>query len=95
MDLLAGLKRAERIAAHTSFFKSGICVGRTFVCVVKTSPLPSAIKIFEPIDQNMPGRNQPTFRKLLQGGNDTLRIYEDFSIPMQSTFCAQICVWRA
>jgi hypothetical protein len=95
MDPLAGLKRAKRIAAHTSFFKSGICVGRTFVCVVKTSPLPSAIKIFEPIDQNMPGRNQPTFRKLLQGGNDTLRIYEDFSIPMQSTFCAQICVWRA
>ena len=85
MDPLAGLKRAKRIAAHTSFFKSGICVGRTFVCVVKTSPLSSTIKIFEPIDQNIRGRNKPTFRKLLQGGNDTLRIYKEFYIPVQSS----------
>ncbi|KAH9000096.1 CNH-domain-containing protein [Lactarius akahatsu] len=85
MDPLAGLKRAKRIAAHTSFFKSGVCVGRTFVCVVKTSPLSSTIKIFEPIDQNVRGRNKPTFRKLLQGGNDTLRIYKEFYIPVQSS----------
>jgi hypothetical protein len=85
MDPLAGVKRAKRIAAHTSFFKSGICVGRTFVCVVKTSPLSSTIKIFEPIDQNVRGRNKPTFRKLLQGGNDTLRIYKEFYIPVQSS----------
>jgi hypothetical protein len=63
MDPLAGLKRAKRIAAHTSIFKSGICVGRTFVCVVKTSPLSSTI--FEPIDQNVRVRNKPTFCKLL------------------------------
>ena len=85
MDPLAGLKRAKRIAAHTSFFKSGVCVGRTFVCVVKTSPISSTIKVFEPIDQNVRGRNKPTFRKLLQGGNDTLRIYKEFYIPVQST----------
>ncbi|KAN0129875.1 CNH domain containing protein, partial [Lactarius tabidus] len=85
MDPLAGVKRAKRIAAHTSFFKSGICVGRTFVCVVKTSLLSSTIKIFEPIDQNVRGRNKPTFRKLLQGGNDTLRIYKEFYIPVQSS----------
>lgn len=29
MDPLAGLKRAKRIAAHTSFVKSSICVERT------------------------------------------------------------------
>jgi hypothetical protein len=85
MDPLAGLKRAKRIAAGTSFFKSGICIGRTFVCVVKTSPLSSTIKIFEPIDQNVRGRNKPTFRKLLQGGDDTLRIYKEFHIPVQSS----------
>ena len=39
MDLLAGLKRAKHIAADTSFFKSGLCVRRMFVCVVKTSLL--------------------------------------------------------
>ncbi|KAI0272327.1 CNH domain-containing protein [Gloeopeniophorella convolvens] len=85
IDPLAGLKRAKRIAAHTSFFKSGACLGRTFVCVVKTSPLSSTIKIFEPIDQTVRGRSKPTFRKLLQGGNDTLRIYKEFYIPVQSS----------
>ena len=64
MDPLAGLKRTKRIAPHTSFFKSGICVGRTFVCVVKMGPLSSTIKIFEPIDQNIRGPNKPMFRKL-------------------------------
>ncbi|KAI0042292.1 CNH-domain-containing protein [Auriscalpium vulgare] len=85
MDPMAGLKRAKRIASHTSFFKTGVCIGRTFVCVVKTSPLSSTIKILEPIDQNVRGRSKPTFRKLLQGGNDTLRIYREFYIPVQSS----------
>jgi hypothetical protein len=85
MDPLAGWKRRKRIAAHTTFFKSGICVALTFVCVVKTSPLSCTIKIFEPIDQNVRGRNEPTFHKLLQGGKDTLRIYKGFYIPMQLT----------
>ncbi|ETW79216.1 hypothetical protein HETIRDRAFT_478624 [Heterobasidion irregulare TC 32-1] len=85
IDPMAGLKRAKRIASHTSFFKTGTCVGRTFVCVVKTSPLSSTIKILEPIDQNVRGRSKPTFRKLLQGGNDTLRIFKEFYIPVQSS----------
>ena len=86
MDPLAGLKRiAKRIAAHTSFFKTGVCVGRTFVCVVKTKPLSSTIKMFEPIDQSVRGLNKPTFPKLLQGGNDTLRVYKEFYIPVGLT----------
>jgi len=84
MDPLTGLKRAKRIAAHTSFFKSGVCAGRTLVCVVKTSPLSSTIKIFVPNDQNVRGRNKPSFRRLPQGENDTL-IYKAFYIPVQSS----------
>lgn len=76
MDPLAGLKRAKRIASHITFFKTGICLGKTLVCVVKASPLSSTIKTLEPIDQNVRGRNKPTFRKLLQGGNDTLRVFK-------------------
>ena len=76
LDPLAGLKRAKRIASHISFFKAGVCVGKTLVCVVKSSPLSSTIKALEPIDQNVRGRSKPTFRKLLQGGNDTLRVYK-------------------
>ncbi|CCM01353.1 uncharacterized protein FIBRA_03403 [Fibroporia radiculosa] len=85
MDPMAGLKRGKRIAAHISFFKTGVCMGKTLVCVVKASPLSSTIKALEPIDQNVRGRNKPTFRKLLQGGNDTLRVFKEFYIPVQSS----------
>lgn len=74
-DPMAGLKRAKRISSHTTFFKAGYCLGKALVCVVKASPLSSTIKTLEPIDQNIRGRSKPTFKKLLQGGNDTLRVF--------------------
>lgn len=73
IDPMAGLKRAKRISSHTSFFKAGFCLGRVLVCIVKSSQLSSTFKALEPIDQNIRGRSKPTFRKLLQGGNDTLK----------------------
>ncbi|KAI0730697.1 CNH-domain-containing protein [Earliella scabrosa] len=76
MDPLSGLKRAKRIASHISFFKCGVCLGKTLVCLVKSSPLSSTIKALEPIEQHIRGRAKPTFRKLLQGGNDTLRVFK-------------------
>ncbi|KIK96714.1 hypothetical protein PAXRUDRAFT_825655 [Paxillus rubicundulus Ve08.2h10] len=85
MDPMAGLKRAKRISSHTSFFKAGVCLGKTLVCVVKSSPLSSTIKTLEPIDQNIRGRSKPTFRKLLQGGNDTLKPFREFYIPVESS----------
>ncbi|KAF7795014.1 hypothetical protein EIP86_006158 [Pleurotus ostreatoroseus] len=84
-DPSAGLRRGKRIASHISFFKCGVCVGKTLVCVVKASALSSTIKVLEPIDQNIRGRSKPTFRKLIQGGNDTLRAYKEFYIPVQSS----------
>ena len=75
-DPTAGLKRAKKISTHTTFFKAGICLGRTLVSVVKSTPLSSTIKTLEPIDQNVRGRSKPTFRKLLQGGADTLRVFK-------------------
>lgn len=84
-DPMAALRRAKRIASHASFFKAGICLGRTLVCVVKTSALSSTIKALEPIDTNIRGARKPTFRKLLQGGNDTLKPFKEFYIPVQSS----------
>ena len=72
---MAGLRRAKRISSHTSFFKAGFCLGRVLVCIVKSSQLSSTFKTLEPIDQNIRGRAKPTFRKLLQGGNDTLKMF--------------------
>ncbi|KAF8074951.1 CNH-domain-containing protein [Lyophyllum atratum] len=84
-DPMAGLKRAKRISSHTSFFKAGFCLGRVLVCIVKSSQLSSTFKTLEPIDQNVRGRAKPTFRKLLQGGNDTLKLFREFYIPVEST----------
>ena len=75
LDPVAGLKRAKRISSHTSFFKAGFCLGRVLVCIVKSSQLSSTFKTLEPIDQNIRGRAKPTFKKLLQGGNDTLKLF--------------------
>lgn len=80
-DPSAGLRRGKRIASHISFFKCGVCVGKTLVCVVKASALSSTIKVLEPIDQNIRGRSKPTFRKLIQGGNDTLRSFKVRTVP--------------
>ncbi|KAF8637624.1 hypothetical protein AX17_002693 [Amanita inopinata Kibby_2008] len=85
IDPMAGLKRAKRISSHTSFFKAGYCLGRILVCIVKSSQLSSTFKTLEPIDQNIRGRAKPTFRKLLQGGNDTLKMFREFYIPVEST----------
>ncbi|KAF9071584.1 CNH domain-containing protein [Rhodocollybia butyracea] len=85
IDPLAGLKRAKRIASHTSFFKAGYCLGRMLVCVVKSSQLSSTFKTLEPIDQGTRGRAKPTFRKILQGGNDTLKLFREFYIPVESS----------
>jgi RHO1 GDP-GTP exchange protein 1/2 len=75
-DPMAGLKRAKRISSHTSFFKAGYCLGKVLVCIVKSSQLSSTFKTLEPIDQNVRGLRKPTFRKLLQGGNDTLKMFK-------------------
>ncbi|KAI0339671.1 CNH-domain-containing protein [Trametopsis cervina] len=84
-DPLSGVKRAKRIASHISFFKAGVCLGKTLVCVVKSSALSSTIKALEPIDTQTRGKNKPTFKKILQGGNDTLRPVKEFYIPVQSS----------
>ncbi|TFK74994.1 CNH-domain-containing protein [Pluteus cervinus] len=84
-DPMAGLKRAKTISSHTSFFKAGYCLGRTLVCIVKSSQLSSTFKTLEPIDEHTRSRAKPTFRKLLQGGNDTLKLFREFYIPVEST----------
>lgn len=73
---MAGLRRGKRITTHISFFKCGVCLNKTLVCVVKASALSSTIKVLEPIDSSTRGRSKPTFKKLIQGGNDTLRTFK-------------------
>lgn len=75
-DPNAGLRRGKKESSHTTFFKAGTCLGRTLLCIVKASALSSTIKTLEPIDQNVRSKNKPTFRKLLQGGNEMLKVFK-------------------
>ncbi|KAJ7252110.1 CNH domain-containing protein [Mycena haematopus] len=77
------LKYANRISTQTSFFKTGFCLGRVLVCIVGMNGLASTFKVVEPIKPNL--RAKPTFKKLLQGGNGTLRLFRAFDIPDQPT----------
>ena len=82
-DPNAALKRGKRISSHTSFFKSGICLGKMLVAVVKSSTLSSTIKVLEPVDQTMRGKKpQASFMRRLNGGNDALKLFK-------------VCRWRS
>jgi hypothetical protein len=90
MDPQAGLRRGERIAAHTSFFKTGVCIGKTIVCVVKTSALSTTVKTFEPVDENIRNKSKPTFRRLLHGGNDTLKLFKvSCLVPIRTEYLSE------
>lgn len=95
-DPVGSLRRGRRIASHTSFFRAGICMGRTLVCVVKSGTLSSTIKTLEPIEYNHRMKKQPTLRKLRTGGQETLRVFKEFYIPTESSsihfFKSKLCV---
>jgi RHO1 GDP-GTP exchange protein 1/2 len=62
-------RKAKKVSGHVNFFKSGICLGRVFVCVVKNSGMSSTVKVLEPVEGLNRGRAKG-FAKLLQGGQD-------------------------
>jgi hypothetical protein len=76
-DPNAALKRGKRVSSHTSFFKTGICLGKVLIAVVKSTTLSSTIKVLEPIDQTMRGKKpQTSFMKRLNGGQDALKLFK-------------------
>ncbi|KAG8899080.1 RHO1 GDP-GTP exchange protein 2 [Tulasnella sp. 417] len=78
----AGLKRAKTVSSDASFFKLGTCLGRTLLCVVNTSAVASTIKVLEPIDQAAQSKSKLILKKLLPGGNDALKVFKEFDIPI-------------
>lgn len=76
-DANAALKRGKRISSHTSFFKSGICLGKMLVAVVKSSTLSSTIKVLEPVDLTMRGKKpQGSFMRRLNVKDDALKLFK-------------------
>ncbi|KAL7269219.1 RHO1 GDP-GTP exchange protein 2 [Rhizina undulata] len=84
-DMTLANKRPKKIMGHTNFFKAGVCLGRVLVCCVKSSTLSSTVKVLEPQDTLARGKKQPAFRKLLQGGQETLKPFKEFYIPTESS----------
>lgn len=85
-DPNAALKRGKRISSHTSFFKSGVCLGKMLVAVVKSSTLSSTIKVLEPVDQSMRNKKQQgSFMRRLNGQNESLKLFKEFYIPTESS----------
>lgn len=83
-DAVGAAKRARKISSHATFFKTGYCLGRTLVCVVKSGSVSSTIKTLEPIDQAR-GKKQPAIRKFLQGSNESLRVFKVRSPPSRTS----------
>ncbi|CAB4399307.1 unnamed protein product [Rhizophagus irregularis] len=79
------IKRSSKISSHASFFKSGTCLGKTLVTVVKNSALNSTIKTLEPIEQNIKNKNKSPLKILSGRSSDSLKTYKEFYIPTELT----------
>lgn len=78
-------KRPKKIQSHCSFFKTGICLGRHFVCCVKSSALSTTIKVFEPNDAMTKAKKQKGLGKFMSSGHDELKPFKEFYIPTESS----------
>ncbi|EMC94211.1 hypothetical protein BAUCODRAFT_26388 [Baudoinia panamericana UAMH 10762] len=76
-------KRGKRIC-HANYINAGMCNGQTLVCCVKSSSLSSTVKVFEPMDGMTKGKKKTGLAKMLASGQDVLKPYKEFYIPMES-----------
>ncbi|GAA95551.1 uncharacterized protein L969DRAFT_92682 [Mixia osmundae IAM 14324] len=84
-DAVGAAKRARKISSSATFFKTGQCLGRTLVCVVKSGSVSSTIKTLEPIEARQGGKKAAPLRKFLQGNTESLRVFKEFYIPTESS----------
>ena len=78
-------KRGKKIQSHCNYFKTGICLGRHLVCVVKSSALSTTIKVYEPNDAMSRTKKQKGLNKIFSQGQDELRPFKEFYIPIESS----------
>ncbi|KAK5136728.1 hypothetical protein LTR08_002382 [Meristemomyces frigidus] len=76
-------KRGRRIC-HANYINAGMCNGQTLVCCVKSSSLSSTVKVFEPNDSMTKGKKKSGLAKMLASGQEVLKPYKEFYIPMES-----------
>ena len=76
-------KRGRRICT-ANYINAGMCNGQTLVCCVKSHSLSSTVKVFEPMDSMTKGKKKSGLAKMLASGQEVLKPYKEFYIPMES-----------
>ncbi|GAB7357335.1 hypothetical protein MBLNU459_g8289t1 [Dothideomycetes sp. NU459] len=76
-------KRGRKIC-HANYFNAGMCNGQLLVCCVKSNSLSSTVKVYEPMDSMTKGKKKSGLAKMLAGGQEVLKPYKEFYIPMES-----------
>lgn len=80
-------KKIRPISQHAAFFHVGQCMGKTLVCVVKTSTLtPTTIRVLEPVmaEEDKKGRRK-FIQRLVRNGSENLRPYKDLYLPSEAS----------
>ncbi|KAJ3098870.1 RHO1 GDP-GTP exchange protein 2 [Phlyctochytrium planicorne] len=79
-----GIKKGRKIADAINFFKLGLCADRTLVCAVRSTPLTSTVKVFEPIGLGN-SKRRGKIGKLFMSSSDSLKLLKEFYIPAEAT----------
>lgn len=83
-DGVAGPARRGKKICHANYINAGMCNGQQLVCCVKSSSLSSTVKVFEPMDSMVKGKKKGGFARMLASGQEVLKEYKTFYIPMES-----------
>ncbi|KAF9928346.1 RHO1 GDP-GTP exchange protein 2 [Linnemannia zychae] len=83
-------KRGKKLGSSISFFKTGVCQGKTLVGTVKNSSnaldSDSNIKTLEPIEQDISKKSKNTLKSMFSGGNNEMfKVHREFYIPREVT----------
>ncbi|KAI8142477.1 CNH domain-containing protein [Fennellomyces sp. T-0311] len=81
------LKSVRPISQHAAFFYVGECMGKTLVCVVKTSALtPTTIRVLEPVAAEEDKKSRRAFiKRLVRSGTENLKPYKDLYLPSEAS----------
>ncbi|KAI9267941.1 hypothetical protein BDA99DRAFT_435610 [Phascolomyces articulosus] len=81
------VKNVRPISQHAAFFHVGDSMGKTLVCVVKTSALtPTTIRVFEPVTSEEDKKSRRAFiKRLVRSGVENLKPYKDLYLPSEAS----------
>ncbi|KAJ3411545.1 RHO1 GDP-GTP exchange protein 2 [Chytridiales sp. JEL 0842] len=77
-------KKGRKIVDAINFFKLGVCADRTLVCAVRSTPLSSTVKVFEPVGLGG-SKRRGKLGNLFRTSNYSMRLYREFYVPSEAS----------